>query len=193
MAREKLDSGVFEAPIRPDLIHTVVVAQMAARRQGSAATKNRALVSGGGRKPHRQKGTGRARQGTIRAVQFKAGGVVFGPQPRSYAQHVPKKVRKAALRSALSLRHGEGHVKVVAEFQLPEPKTRHVAAGLAKLELDDVLIVTRERDLELERAARNLPRVRVLTVSGLNVRDVIARKHLLLVGDAVEGVVERLQ
>ena len=104
-----------------------------------------------------------------------------------------KKVRKAALRSALSLRHGDGHVKVVKKFELPEPKTRHVAAELAKLEIDDVLIVTRERDLELERAARNLPRVRVLSVAGLNVRDIIARKELLLVGDAVDGVVERLQ
>jgi large subunit ribosomal protein L4 len=193
MARAKLDSGVFEAPVRPDLIHAVVVAQMAARRCGSAATKNRALVSGGGRKPYRQKGTGRARQGTTRASQFKAGGVVFGPQPRSYTQSVPKKVRRAALRSALSLRHGEGHVKVVKAFELPEPRTRHVAAELAKLEIDDVLIVTRERDPGLERAARNLPRVRVLSVAGLNVRDIIARKQLLLVGDAVDGVVERLQ
>ena len=193
MAAKKLPSGVFEAPIRPDLIHSVVVAQMAARRSGSAATKNRALTSGGGRKPYRQKGTGRARQGTIRAPQFAAGGVVFGPQPRSYAQRLPKKVRRAALRSALSLRNGEGNVKVVKTFELPEAKTRHVAAQLEKLELDDVLIVTREREPELERAARNLPRVRVLAAAGLNVRDVMARAHVLLVGDAAEAVAERLQ
>jgi large subunit ribosomal protein L4 len=174
-------------------MHTVVVAQMAARRSGTAATKNRALVSGGGRKPYRQKGTGRARQGTIRAPQFAAGGVVFGPQPRSYGQRVPKKVRKAALRSALSLRHGEGCVRVVPELELEAPKTRLVKQRLDELELDDVLIVTRERDETLERAARNLPRVRVLAAAGLNVRDVLARASLLLVGDAVEAVVERLR
>jgi large subunit ribosomal protein L4 len=192
MAPQVLDSAVFGAPVRPDLIHTVVVAQMAARRSGTAATKNRALVSGGGRKPFKQKGTGRARAGTTRAVQFKAGGVVFGPQPRGYSKHVPKKVRKAALRSALSMRNGEGNLTLVDNFELPEAKTRHVAAELRKLDLDDVLIVTRERDLSLERAARNLPRVRVLSVAGLNVRDVVARKQLLLVGNAVQGLVERL-
>ncbi len=194
MAEKKpeLDSRVFDAPVRPDLIHGVVVAQQSARRSGTAATKNRALVSGGGRKPFRQKGTGRARAGTIRASQWAGGGVVFGPQPRSFAQHLPKKVRRAALRSALSLRNGEGVLQVVDSFALPEIKTRLVVQRLEELGVDDVLIVTRERDPTLERSARNIPTVRVLPVDGLNVRDVLARKSLLIVGDAVDAIVERL-
>jgi large subunit ribosomal protein L4 len=189
----RLDKTVFEAPIRPDLIHSVVVAQLAARRSGSAATKNRAQVSGGGRKPWRQKGTGRARTGSTRNPQWAGGGVVFGPQPRSYTQHLPRKVRKAALRGALSLRHSEGRVQVVKSFELEELKTQLVVKQLRELEVEDALIVTVERDLKLEKAARNLPHVRVLPVAGLNVRDVLARQHLILVGDAPKAIVERLQ
>lgn len=192
MAAPELDSAIFEARARPDLIQTVVVAQMAARRQGTAATKNRALVSGGGKKPYRQKGTGRARQGTIRSPQFAGGGVVFGPQPRSYASNVPKRVRRAALCSALSLRNRDGNLRQVDDLELPEAKTRHVAAALRELGLADVLIVTRERRLDLERAARNLPKVRVLAVAGLNVRDIVAREFLLLIGDAASAIAERL-
>ena len=126
----KLDSHVFDAPIREDLIHAVVVAQQGSRRSGTAATKNRAGVSGGGRKPWRQKGTGRARHGTIRSPIWAGGGVTFGPQPRSFAQRVPKKIRRAALRSALSLRNKEGKVLSIDEFDLPELKTRRVVERL---------------------------------------------------------------
>lgn len=188
----QLDPKIFDAPIRPDLIHAVVVGQMAALRAGTHATKNRALVSGGGRKPYRQKGTGHARQGTIRAPQYAGGGIVFGPQPRSYVKRIPKKVRRAALRSALSLRRSEDRVEVVDSFEIPELKTRLVAERLRDLGTDDALIVTAERDRRLERAARNLPRVRVLAVSGLNVRDVLARKHLVLTKDALGAIAERL-
>ena len=193
MATKKLDANIFEAPIRPDLLHTVVVAQAAAKRSGTAAVKNRALVSGGGRKPFRQKGTGRARQGTTRASQMTGGGVVHGPQPRSYQQSVPKKVRKAALRSALSLRNKEGKVKVIDSLELPELKTRHMVESLGKLGVEDVLIVTAERDRTLELAGRNLPKVRVLAVQGLNVRDVLARENLIITKDALPKIVERLQ
>ena len=189
----ELDRQIFGAPVKVGLMHAVVVAQAARSRSGTAATKNRSLVSGGGRKPFRQKGTGRARQGTIRAPQASGGGVVFGPQPRRYAQAIPKKVRKAALRSALSLRAREEKVQVVEGFELPEVKTRWVANWLEELGARDALIVTAARDERLERAARNLPRVRVLAVAGLNVRDVLARKHLVLVNDAHAAVVERLQ
>jgi large subunit ribosomal protein L4 len=191
MAAAKLPSAVFEVPIRPDLIHSVVVAQDAARRRGTVATKNRALVSGGG-KPWRQKGTGRARHGSNRTVQWAGGGVVFGPQPRSWAQRVPKKVRAAALRSALSLRRSEERVSVVKDFGLKEPKTRLVAERLKKLGTEDALIVVKDRDTALERAARNLPRVRVLAVVGVNVRDVVAREHLVITQEALEALVERL-
>ena len=188
-----LDPKIFDAPIRPDLIHTVVVSQMAARRAGTHATKNRSRVAGGGRKPFKQKGTGRARQGTIRAPQMAGGGVAFGPQPRSYEQRVPKKVRRAALRSALSLRKFEDRVKLVDTFDLAEVKTKLVARRLLELGAEDALIVTVERDLRLQLAARNLPCVRVLAVAGVNVRDVVARKHLVLVGDAARAIAERLQ
>ena len=188
-----LDKTIFEAAIRADLMQAVVVAQQAARRSGSAATKNRSLVSGGGRKPWRQKGTGRARTGSIRNPQWAGGGVVFGPQPRSYAQRIPRKVRKAALRGALSLRHSEGHVQVVKSFDLEDMKTRLVVDKLRELGAEDALIVTAERDVRLEKAARNLPWVRVLPVAGLNVLDVLAREHLILVGDAPKAIGERLQ
>ncbi len=188
-----LDKTIFEAPIRADLMQVVVVAQQAARRSGSAATKNRSLVSGGGRKPWRQKGTGRARTGSIRNPQWAGGGVVFGPQPRSYAQRIPRKVRKAALRGALSLRYSEGHVQVVKSFDLEDTKTRLVVEKLRELGAEDALIVTAERDVQLEKAARNLPWVRVLPVAGLNVLDVLAREHLVLVGDAPKVIGERLQ
>ena len=192
MATTSLDPKIFEVPVRRDLIHTVVVAQHAARRSGTAHTKSRSQVSGGGRKPYKQKGTGRARQGSTRSPQWAGGGVVFGPQPRSYAQNVPKKIRRAALCAALSLRKREERVHVVDEFDLKDLKTKLVVERLAKLGVDDVLIVTAERDLRLETAARNLKHVRVLPVCGLNVRDVLARKHLLLVGAAVPALTERL-
>ena len=193
MASATLEPRVFEAPVRPDLIHTVVVAQMAARRSGTAATKSRSMVSGGGRKPHRQKGTGRARAGSTRIAQWTGGGVVFGPQPRSYAQHIPKQMKKAALRSALSLRNSEGKLKVVDSFELPEIKTKLMLEKLEKLGTEDVLIVTADRDRTLELAGRNIPGVRVLPVVGLNVRDIIARKNLVLTRAAVDSIVERLQ
>ena len=193
MAKKRLDKHVFEVPVRPDLLEAVVRAQLAGRRSGTAATRNRALVSGGGRKPFRQKGTGRARQGTIRATQCAGGGVTHGPQPRSYVQQLPKKVRKAALRSALSFRNGEGKLQVVDSFELRESKTRAMVEKLRKLGVEDALVVTAERDLTLELAGRNLPRVNVLPVAGLNVRDVLARENLVLTKDAVAAIVDRLQ
>jgi large subunit ribosomal protein L4 len=189
---EALPQEIFEAPIRPHLLHAVVVAQQAARRSGTAATKSRAQVSGGGRKPYRQKGTGRARQGSIRSPQFSGGGVVFGPQPRSYHQQVNKKLRRAALRCALSLRNREQRVRVVDAIDLGEIKTRRLVDALRGLGVEDCLIVTAERDRTLELSARNLPKVRVLPVAGLNVRDVLAREHLVLTRGALAAIVERL-
>ncbi len=188
-----LDSSIFDAPIRRHLLHAVVLAQLAARRAGTAATKNRAMVSGGGRKPFRQKGTGRARQGSSRVAQMEGGGVVFGPQPRSYAQRLPKKMRRAALRSALSLRKSENRVKVVDTLELAEPRTRLLVEELRGLDIDDALIVTQDRDRHLELASRNMPRVRVLPAAGLNVFDVLARQNLVLTQGALEAIVERLR
>jgi len=189
----QLKPEIFEAPIRPGLHHSVVTAQSAAKRAGTAATKNRSLVSGGSSKPYRQKGTGRARQGSTRAPQFTGGGAVFGPQPRSYAQRLPKKVRRAALRSALSLRKQEERVHVVPSIELPEIKTKLLLAKLAEIGVSDALIVTGERDRSLELAARNLPSVRVLAAAGLNVRDILARSELVLTEAGLAAIEERLR
>ena len=190
-----LDPSVFEAPVRPHLFHAEVRRQLAKRRSGTHSTKNRAAVSGGGIKPWKQKGTGRARQGTIRAPQWAGGGVVFGPVPRSYEHALPKKVRKAALRGALSHQLREGNIKVVDELELAEYKTKRVAKLLRDLSLADapVLIVIAAEDPFLERSARNLPNVSVLRVAGLNVYDVLRHRRLLLTKAAVAAIGERLR
>ena len=140
----ELSAGIFEVQVKPDLLHAEVRRQLSRRRAGTHSTKNRAAVSGGGAKPWRQKGTGRARQGTTRAPQWAGGGVVFGPVPRSYEHSLPKKVRAAALRSALSLRHGEEAITVVDSLPVEEFKTRRILEILEGLSLADknVLIVT---------------------------------------------------
>ncbi len=188
-----LDPEIFDAPVRADLLHTVVTAQLAARRSGTHATRNRALVSGGGRKPYKQKGTGRARQGTTRAPQFAGGGVAFGPQPRSYAQRVPKKIRRAALRSALSLRKSEDAVHVVPSLDLPEIKTRALVEKLQALGVVDALIVTPERDRTLELSGRNLPGVKVIAVAGLNVYDVLVHRSLVILEAAMPAIKEKVR
>jgi large subunit ribosomal protein L4 len=190
-----LDPSIFEAPVRPHLFHAEVRRQLAKRRSGTHSTKNRAAVSGGGIKPWKQKGTGRARQGTIRAPQWAGGGVVFGPVPRSYEHALPKKVRRAALRGALSHQLREGNIKVVDELGLAEYKTKRVAKLLRDLSLEGapVLIVIAAEDPFVERSARNLPNVSVLRVAGLNVYDVLRHRKLLLTKAAVGAIGERLR
>jgi large subunit ribosomal protein L4 len=190
----ELDPAVFEAPIKPHLFHAEVRRQLSRRRAGSHSTKNRSAVSGGGSKPYRQKGTGRARQGTTRAPQFHGGGVVFGPVPRSYEEKLPKKVRRAALRAALSLRLQEQAVTVVESFGLEEYSTRRMVEILDALEVgeDSLLIVLDASDPHVERSARNLPRVSVIRAEGLNVYDVLRHPRVLLTRDAALSVQERL-
>jgi large subunit ribosomal protein L4 len=190
----ELDASVFEAPVKPHLFHAEVQRQLARRRSGTHATKNRSLVSGGGAKPWRQKGTGRARQGTTRAPQWAGGGVVFGPVPRSYEHSLPKKMRRAALCSALSLRQQEGALVLIESIELPEFKTRRVVEMLEGLGLagESVLIVTAEADAHLERSSRNLPGVSVLRAEGLNVYDVLRHSRMLMTQAALAAVQERL-
>jgi large subunit ribosomal protein L4 len=190
----ELDADVFEVVVRPDLIQAEVRRQLAARRSGTHATRNRAGVSGGGAKPYRQKGTGRARQGTTRAPQFAGGGSVFGPVPRSHSLRLNKKTRQAALRSALSLRQREGAVSVVDVFALGEAKTRQLVGLIGGLGLGEtsLLLVTHEPDRNLELAARNLPSVDVIRAEGLNVYDVLRHKQVLLTRPALEAVQARL-
>jgi large subunit ribosomal protein L4 len=189
-----LDSAVFEAPIKPHLFYAEVRRQLNGRRAGTHSTKNRSSVSGGGAKPYRQKGTGRARQGTTRAPQFEGGGVVFGPVPRGYGQKLPKKVRRAALRAALSLRMREEAVSVLDAFGLEEFSTKRMVDILAALGVagESVLIVIQESDSYVERSARNLPLVDVIRVEGLNVYDVLRHKRILLTKDAALAVQDRL-
>ncbi len=188
-----LTSTVFEAPVRTDLLHAEVRRQMAQRRSGTHSTKTRAAVSGGGAKPWRQKGSGRARQGTTRAPQWKKGGVVFGPVPRSYEHALPKKVRGAALRSALSHRLAEGDITVVDSIDLDSYKTQRVVEILRGLSLGgvSVLIVIDAKDEHLQRSARNLPGVTVLLVEGVNVYDVLRHQKLLVTKPALAAIESR--
>jgi large subunit ribosomal protein L4 len=190
----ELDPLVFEAPVKPHLFHAEVRRQLSLRRTGSHSTKNRAAVSGGGAKPFRQKGTGRARQGTTRAPQFHGGGVVFGPVPRSYQQKLPKKIRRAALRAALSLRLREQAVTVVESFGLEEFSTKRMVGILSALGVaeDSLLIVLEAGDPHVERSARNLPRVGVIRAEGLNVYDVLRHRQILLTREAALAVQNRL-
>ena len=190
----ELDPEVFEAAVRPHLFHAEVRRQLAARRSGTHSTKNRSAVSGGGAKPYRQKGTGRARQGTTRAPQWAGGGVVFGPVPRKYDHKLNKKMRRAALCSALSHRLAEAAVTVVDEFELSAFKTRELIAKLESLGVGDrsVLIVISEADEKVERSAQNLPWVSVLRAEGLNVYDVLRHSQLVLTRAAAEAVQKRL-
>ncbi|MCL6627480.1 50S ribosomal protein L4 [Alicyclobacillus shizuokensis] len=186
----ELSEKVFAAPVRSDLMHQVVLMYLNNARRGTHSTKGRSEVRGGGRKPWRQKGTGRARQGSIRAPQWKGGGVVFGPKPREYTMKLPKKVRRAALYSALSSKVGEGKLVVLDNLDLPEIKTKHVVALLQRLELNKPLIVDAEVDEKALLSARNLPDVKYISAGSVNVYDVLRHDHLVLTRDAVEKVQE---
>lgn len=188
----ELSDLVFGAPVKEHLFYDVVRYQLAARRAGTHAAKGRAQVSGGGRKPWRQKGTGRARQGSTRAPHWRGGGVVHGPHPRSHAIALPKKVRRAALRSALSRRCGDGALWVLDNFELPEIKTRNVVNVMSAFQLDDMLLVLPQKDEVVLRSARNLQKVTVLPVEGLNVYDVLRHRNLVITKAAAEQITERL-
>ena len=188
----ELDERIFNAEIKDYLLHDVVRMQLAKRRAGTASTKNRSVVRGGGRKPYRQKGTGRARAGSIRSPLWRGGGVIFGPSPRDFGYSISKKVRKQALRIALSMRVGEGKLLVLNQFQLKEIKTKSFLEVLSRFGMEEALIVIGGENFNLEQSARNAPRVKVLRVEGLNVYDILNHEHLILVKDAVEKIKERL-
>lgn len=188
-----LDPAVFEAAVKPHLFHAEVRRQLALRRGGNHSTKNRSAVSGGGSKPWRQKGTGRARAGSTRAAQFAGGGVVFGPVPRSYAHKLPKKMRAAALRGALSEKAASDSIVVVDELQIESYKTAKMVEILDALGLsgESLLIVLDTANPMLEGSVRNLPKVGVIRAEGLNVYDVLRHSKLLLTRAAVDQVVAR--
>jgi large subunit ribosomal protein L4 len=184
MKQVELPAAVFEAPINVDLMHQAYVRQMANARLGTHKTKTRSEVAGGGRKPWRQKGTGRARQGSTRAVQWKGGGRAHTPRPRSYAQAMPKKMRRAALRSALSAKAAEAGIVVIDEIALTEPKTRLIAEVLDKLVGESTaLVLMAEKDQSYDtvmRSADNLVDAKVLLAGYLNVRDLLGYDKVIV-------------
>jgi large subunit ribosomal protein L4 len=190
-----LDPSVFEAPVKPHLFHAEVRRQLAKRQRGTHSTRNRSAVSGGGKKPWRQKGTGRARQGSIRSPQWAGGGAVFGPVPRSHEHALPRKVRAAALRGALSLRFREGALAVADSLVPGEPRTREVVELLRGLGVEagqTVLLVVEGPEPALERGSRNLPWAHVLPVAGLNTYDVLRYDRILVSRPALDGIHARL-
>ncbi len=191
VGEEELSDDIFGAPVSHALMHQAVRVYLANRRAGTASTKTRGEVRGGGRKPWRQKGTGRARHGSIRSPIWRGGGVVFGPKPRDHRLLMPKKARRQALRSALSAKLRDGELLVVDQFQLPEYKTKVVAQVLERLQAGrKPLLVTAEPDPDLRRAARNLPGVRMVCASCLNTYEVLDSTRLLITRDAVKKVEE---
>ena len=188
----ELSELVFGAEIKPHLLHEVVVWQLACRRKGTSSTKTRVEVRGGGKKPWRQKGTGRARAGTRRSPLWRGGGVTFGPKPRDYSYRPPKKVRRAALRVALSDKLNEQKLLVLKGFDLEEIKTKAFLEVLKRFEMENALVVTPGYDEVLDKSSRNLPRVKVMGAEGLNVYDILKYDRLVLLESAVNPIEEAL-
>lgn len=184
---------VFEVEVRPEILHLVVRAQRAASRAGTHATKTRAFVSGGGLKPWRQKGTGRARAGSIRSPLWRGGAVIFGPQPRDYGFKVNKKVRKLAIKMAISSRLADNNLLVVKGIELAEVKTKLFAKVASTLGLDKALIIAPEENSTLALSVRNIPGITVATPEQLSVYEILKHKQLVLLEGAVEPVQDRLK
>jgi large subunit ribosomal protein L4 len=188
-----LDDAVFGAKVKDYLLWELVKAQQAARRAGTHATKTRAHVSGGGKKPYKQKGTGSARQGSTRAPNHVGGGKVFGPHPRDYSYTVPKKVKRAALASALSLRAKEKKLVVVDKLAFDAPKTKRMAGILKTLGLGKALVIDEKANANLFKSVRNLAKAKVLAPEGLNVFDILNHTDLVIAAGALKQVEKRAQ
>lgn len=189
----ELDDAVFNGDVREYLIHEAVKIQLANRRQGTVAVKNRALVSGSGKKPFKQKGTGQARQGCARAPQYPGGGVAFGPRPKNYDLTMNKKARKAALRSALSLMFKNERITVLNSLDLPAIKTKSFVAVLDAFNLDKTLVITDTANPVLELSARNVKNVKVTGPDGLNIFDIMKYQSVIFTEAAVRRVEGVLQ
>ncbi len=190
-----LDERIFGANVNVDLLHRAVRMQLANRRQGTHSTKTRGEVSGGGRKPWRQKGTGRARAGSRRSPIWVGGGTIFGPKPRSYETKLTRKMRQGALRSALSDRAAEGKVALVDRIPFEEPRTKFAVTLLDRLGAGDsalVVVATSEYGPAVKKSFRNLPQAKCIACAGINVYDILRHEHLVLTTEAVEELKERL-
>ena len=188
----ELKEEIFGMKTRPHLLHQTVVMQLNNRRAGTAATKSKGFVRGGGKKPWRQKGTGRARAGSIRSPLWVGGGTIFGPQPKDYSFRMPRKARREALLSALSLKHRDGKIIVVDKLELEEAKTKLMVKVLTELKVASALLVIAQPDEKIERSSRNIPALKVLRVEGLNVYDLLRYEHLILTEGALKLLEERL-
>lgn len=194
IGERELAEAVFNTEVKEYLLHDMVRYQLAARRQGSAATKNRSAVKGGSKKPFRQKGTGNARQGTIRAPHYVGGGAAFGPSPRSYSFKLNRKVKKAALCSALSSRFQADKLVVVKDLVMDKISSKAFVQLIKRLEVEGALIVIDQADAKVELSARNLCNVKVLRADGVNVYDILKYPNLILTDAAVneiEGALEK--
>ncbi len=187
----ELPDSIFGVAVRPHLLHQAVVMQLNNRRAGTASTKTRGLVRGSGRKPWRQKGSGRARAGSVRSPIWVGGGTVFGPMPKDYSYRIPKKARRQAVLSALSLKRQEEKLVVVEPEDVTEIKTRLMAEAIAALGVGKSLFVIADSDANIELSARNLPDVKVLRVAGLNVYDLLRFEYLVLTREALAKIEER--
>ena len=188
----ELNDTIFAVKVKPHVMHEVVLYQLAKRRAGTAKTKGRSEIAGGGKKPWRQKGTGRARAGTSRSPIWRGGGTIHGPQPRSYDMRVPKKVRRLALKMALSQKLLDQELTVLDRLQLERIKTKDFAAVLDRFKLGKTLIVLPSSDESVEKSARNIPNVKVLRFEGLNVYDLLDYHNLLLTQESVGKIEETL-
>jgi len=188
----ELSDAIFGVPVKSHVLHEVVVYQLAKRRAGTAKTKGRSEVSGGGKKPWRQKGTGRARAGTGRSPIWRGGGTIHGPQPRDYEMRVPKKVRRLALKMALSQKVLDDSFKVIDPFKLDRIRTKDFVDLLDRFDLGKTLVVLPEPDEIIEKSARNIPHIKVLRSEGLNVYDLLDHHAVILSKECVSRIEEAL-
>ncbi|MBM4284770.1 MAG: 50S ribosomal protein L4 [Deltaproteobacteria bacterium] len=188
----ELKDDIFDVLLDPCLLHEVVTWQLACRRKGAASTKTRGEVAGGGRKPWRQKGTGRSRAGSIRSPLWRGGGVIFGPKPRSYAYTLPKKVRRAALKMALTSKLAAGRLVVLDDYPQGKPRTKDFLRVLQAFEITKALFVIPGEHETLKLSARNVSSVQVLPTAGLNVYDILRFDHLVLLSPTLPQIEERL-
>ncbi|MCZ6469570.1 MAG: 50S ribosomal protein L4 [Candidatus Dadabacteria bacterium] len=188
-----LDPSIFEAPVKQHLLHAIVNWQLAKRRSGTASTKTKGEVRGGGAKPWKQKHMGRARQGSIRAPQWRKGGVVFGPKPKDWSYNVNKKTKRQALISALSLKYSKGVLIALNQFNLPEIKTKQVADFVKRFELKSALIVVSGENENLLKSAKNLKNIKVIQVDGLNVYDLLKFENLIVTEESLARAQEVLK
>jgi large subunit ribosomal protein L4 len=192
VSEAELIDEIFNIPVKTSVLHEVVRSQLAAKREGTAASKTRAMIKGSTKKLFRQKGTGNARAGSVKSPLRKGGGVIFGPSPRSYAYKVPKKVRRLALKMALSSKFTDSTLYVIDDLKLEKIKTKALSEVLATLNLQDLLIVSDSEDINLALSSRNIPDIKVIKTAGLNVYDLLKFKNLLLVESTIKNIEGRL-